>query len=413
MWHQATEIRDWIQTIKQNQNFEWKDFAVLFRYNSFQFIIAMILDSEQIPHSPVDGRRLFQTNVGKDIYSYLRLILYSEECSIEDFGRILKRPNRSLSNQIINQITSWESFLNSPNINGLQQWQINKLNNVIHKVQILKKRVSEQIGTSQQLISTISSEFGLSEFYQDQTRQNIDLDDAGDDVLLEVINAVARNKSNIEDLFAHISNSLSEENNEFDPTEDNQQRRDEVILTTIHKTKGNEYSNVAYFNLESNNRLNTQSLIEEERRVSYVGVTRAIKNILLTAPRNGFSAFLKELALNPDFSNLSVVKLNNKLSHNKRVESIIRSKIENIQNKINSILKKYPELAGNTYEISGGFLRNARTWLRQQYLNRASNKIENLENRKSGLIETKLLLLQDMIEKINTEQSHRKILNIN
>ncbi|MBU0646738.1 ATP-binding domain-containing protein [Patescibacteria group bacterium] len=185
-----------------------------------------------------------------------------------------------------------------------------------------------------------------------------------------------------------------------------------MILTTIHKTKGNEYSNVAYFNLESNNRLNTQSLIEEERRVSYVGVTRAIKNILITAPRNGFSTFLKELALNPDFTNLSVIKLNNKLSHNRRIESIIKSKIESIENKINSTLNKYPELTGNTYDISSGLLRNMRTWLRQQYLNRASNKIEKWENRKSDLFETKLLPIQDIIEKINTEKSHREILGI-
>ena len=409
LWHQAVEIRDWIQNNNQNENFEWKDFAVLFRYNTFQFIIAMILDSAQIPHTPVDGRRLFNTNVGKDIYRYMRLILYPEECSSEDFARILKRPNRSLSNQIINQITSWRSFLNSPNINGLQQWQINKLQNVVRKVEIIRQRIPEQIESSQKLISMISNEFGLKEFYQDQTRQNIDLDDAGDDVLLEVIIAVARSKPNIEDLFTYVYNSLFDENDKFNP--DDEAQRDEVVLTTIHKTKGNEYSNVAYFNLESKDRMTEQSDIEEERRVTYVGVTRAIKNILITAPKNGYSTFLNELAFNPDFAGLTEVKLNNQLSHNRRGEGITQSKIDTIENRINELINKFPELKGDTYNIPNGFLKNAKTWLRQQFVNRASNKIDNLENRKLNLIDTKLLPIQDMIEKIKIEKSHREILN--
>ncbi|MEK0338104.1 MAG: ATP-dependent helicase, partial [Nitrosopumilus sp.] len=265
LWHQAVEIKDWILTNKQDQNTNWKDFAVLYRYNTYQFIIAMILDSEQIPHNPVDGRRLFQTNVGKDIYSYLRIILFPKKCSQDDFSRILKRPNRSLSNQIINQIKSWRSFINSPNTTGLQQWQINKLRNIVQKVQIIKQQIPEQIKTSQQLVSTISNEFGLKEFYQDQTRQNIDLDDAGDEILLEVIIEVAKNKPNIDDFFAHVSNSISDQGSQFDPEDERQ--RDEVVLTTIHKTKGNEYSNVAYFNLDANERITEQSDFEEERRV--------------------------------------------------------------------------------------------------------------------------------------------------
>jgi len=408
LWHQTVEIKDWILTNKQDHNADWKDFAVLFRYNTFQFIIAMILDSAQIPHTPVDGRRLFNTNVGKDIYRYMRLILFPNECTIDDFSKILKRPNRSLSNQLINQITSWQSFINSPNIAGLQQWQINKLRNVVQKIQIIRQQIHEQIKTSQQLVSIISNEFGLNEFYQDQSRQNIDLDDAGDDVLLEVIIAVAKNKPNIEDFFTHVSNSVSDQDRQDD--REDESREDVVILSTIHKTKGNEYSNVAYFNLDANEKITEQSDLEEERRVTYVGVTRAIKNILITAPKKGYSVFLKELAFNPDFANLNEVKLNNQLSHNRRDEGIIQSKIDTLENRINEIINKFPELKGDTYNIPNGFLKNAKTWLRQKFINRASNKIDNLENRKSNLIENKLLPIQDIIEKINIEKLHRSIL---
>lgn len=408
LWHQAVEIKDWILTSKKKQNGDWRDFAVLFRYNSYQFIIAMILDSEKIPHTPVDDRRLFQTKVGKDIYSYLHLILFPNECSADDFSRILKRPNRSLSKQIINQITSWRSFINSLNITGLQQWEINKLRNVVQKVQIIKQQIPEQIKSSQQLVSTISNEFGLKEFYQDQTRKNIDLDDAGDDVLLEVIIAVAKNKPNIEDFFAHVSNSISDQDGQFDPEDESQ--RDEVTLSTIHKTKGNEYSNVAYFNLDANERITEQSDLEEERRVTYVGVTRAIKNILITAPENGYSKFLDELAFNPDFTGLSEVELNERLSGKRRDEGEVQNQIKNIENSINAKLEKYPELKGEKYNIPNGILKSAKTWLRQKLIHRASNTIDHLESRKFKLIENKLLPVQDFIEKINIEKLHRDIL---
>ena len=408
LYQQAVEIRDWMQTIKQNESFDWKDFAVLFRYNASEYLIAMTLDSAQIPHTPVDGRRLFQTNVGKDIFSYMRLILHPEDCSIEDFARILKRPNRSLSNQIINQITSLRSFLGSPDLNGLQQWQGNKLQDVVRKVEIIRQKViSGQIDSSQKLISIISNEFGFREFYQDQTKQNIKFDDASDDVLLDVIIAVARNKPKTEDFFVYVYNSLFDENNEFNPGEHS--RRDEVVLTTVHSTKGNEYSNVAYFNLASNNRLTKPSDIEEERRVAYVGVTRAIKNILITAPKKGYSFFLNELAFNPEFAGLNEVRLNSQLSHYRCNEGIKQTNIETIENRINEIKNKFPELKGDKYNIPNGFLKNVKSWLRQRSLHRASNKIDNLENKKSNLLET-LLPIQDMIEKIQIEKSHREIL---
>ncbi len=408
LWDQAIEIRDWIKQLKQKEQFDWKDFAILYRYNAYQFIISIILDSEQIPHTPVNSSFLFQTNVGKDIFSYLRIILYPQDCSAEDFSRILKRPNRSLSNQIINQITSWKSFLNSPNISGLQQWQKNKLNNVLKKVQIIQKQIKEHIQSSHQLISAISNEFGLKNFYQSLTKTNINLDDSSDEILLEVIMAIAKNKPHIEDFFTYIYNSIFEENNNSEIA--NEEQRDEVILTTIHKTKGNEYNNVAYFNLESNNKLRTLSDIEEERRVTYVGVTRSIKNILITAPVNNYSVFLEELAYNPDFRDLSTIKLNSYLSQSKREIGIAKNKIKAIETKINSIINKFPELKGETYNITNGLLKNLRIWIRQQLVNQASNKISKLENKKNDIVSNKLVPLNDKIEKIETEIKLRKIL---
>lgn len=410
LWHQAIEITKWIKNQQAIQKAKWGDFAVLFRYNSYQYIIAMILDSEGIPHTPIDGERLFQTNVGKDVFSYLRILLYDGEATKDDFERILKRPNRSLSNDIINRISNYSEFVNSANMSGLQQWQRNKLQNVVDIVLKIKTQIPTALNSSSAIVTAISNEFGLRDFYQDQTKLAVELDDAGDDVLLDVIVNVARHLSKIDDFYAHIHKSLDSEGDSLKEGE-NQNRDKEVVLSTIHRTKGNEFKNVAYFNLAQNTKLREQTDIEEERRVTYVGVTRAIENILITAPENGFSHYLTELAFNPTFKNLSDVKLNNLLSQNKRSYNILSEKIAKLDSKIKSVIWKYPELRGENYQVRVPFLRNAAFWLRQKLVDSATHKIDTLESEKSRIIEEQLLPAQDSIEKIEIEIHHRKALN--
>ncbi len=168
MWHQAYDIVKWILELKNEQDYNWNDFAILFRYNTYQFILAMLLDSHKIPHTPVDNRRLFKTPVGKDIFSYLRVILFPDDSTADEFSRILKRPNRSLSNEIINSITNWNSFINSASMQGLQQWQKNKLSDVVNKILKIQKDLKNLRQKPSSLISMISIEFSLKNFYEDR-----------------------------------------------------------------------------------------------------------------------------------------------------------------------------------------------------------------------------------------------------
>jgi superfamily I DNA/RNA helicase len=77
--------------------------------------------------------------------------------------------------------------------------------------------------------------------------------------------------------------------------------RDEVVLSTIHRAKGNEFSRVVFFDLSRRRRLGEKE-IEEERRVAYVGLTRAKDSLLVTANGRRQSPFLHEAALDPQFA---------------------------------------------------------------------------------------------------------------
>ncbi|HSL45647.1 MAG TPA: 3'-5' exonuclease, partial [Anaerolineales bacterium] len=78
-----------------------------------------------------------------------------------------------------------------------------------------------------------------------------------------------------------------------------------VFLSTIHRSKGKEFRNVIYFNLsQSGTDLGQTAYIEEERRVAYVGATRAKDDLLITFASTKPSAFLNEIALNPKYREL-------------------------------------------------------------------------------------------------------------
>ncbi len=100
----------WLVEHKKKNKLKWSDYAVLYRYNAFQFPVALVLDTLNVPHTPLSGQHLFQTQVGKDMYAYLQVILSPTEAAPADFERVLKRPNKYFTNQLIAAARNWNSF---------------------------------------------------------------------------------------------------------------------------------------------------------------------------------------------------------------------------------------------------------------------------------------------------------------
>lgn len=85
-----------------------------------------------------------------------------------------------------------------------------------------------------------------------------------------------------------------------------------VTLMTIHKSKGKEFPCVVYFNLSR--RGGTTLNEQDERRVVYVGITRAKERLFITADSERPSQFLNEAALNPNFSDYAALFLQRRLN---------------------------------------------------------------------------------------------------
>lgn len=128
----------------------------------------------------------------------------------------------------------------------------------------------------------------MKRFYQDHSALSSDIDSASDYDQLEISMSISDSFESIKELYDFWNNfNVGEKVAKSDSDEKD---ADKVFLTSIHKTKGNEYQNVAYFNIvRSITDRATETEMEEERRVAYVGVTRLRKALLVTSANEELS----------------------------------------------------------------------------------------------------------------------------
>jgi DNA helicase-2/ATP-dependent DNA helicase PcrA len=303
LWGQARQVCRWLQQLNKN-GVAWNRMAVLYRFHAFQYILAVLLDQYKIPHSPVSGKSLLQTPVGRDLFSYLTVLFFPDQGSGKDFERALKRPNKFLTNPLIRSITSWDDFMLVLESENVPERERVILDHWLQNCRFVQN-VARQPRPVAQILHALVSVFDLHEFYQQRHNVYGALDDGGNDVLLQVLLEVS---SGYESLSAFY-NDLSKANLEPDNTGNGAAAVDEgVVLSTIHASKGKEFQHVAYFNLAETEFANSQGE-EEERRVAYVGLTRAIDSLLVTAPQDKYSDFLLEASMNPEWLRFSLPEL--------------------------------------------------------------------------------------------------------
>jgi len=442
LYAQAVNAVNWIKQLKEEKNCNWCDFTVLFRYYEFQYPIAFVLDIEQIPHTPINSQKLFLKNPGRDIYSYLTVILHPNDATVEDFKRILKRPNKYLNNNIIELANNWNSFESltevcSLNNISLEEWKSERIESFISQIISLQNYANNSI-TPYEIIDSIIKEFNLKEYYKNVANINKDVDVASDDIIIEVILSVAKTFGNINDFYEFIHNQITNPDANPIPEFEDNVERNEILISTIHKTKGNEFKNVVFFNLAQNEKINSLSEKEEERRVCYVGVTRAIENIFITAPTGNYSNYLPEILKNPTFVNDDIQKIKETKEEYKFQINSLKNEITHNENNIASLQKQYPELNGesllineeihtrsinlkieNLYrkypEIEGTpmrtypFLNNFFSEIRIKKMKKAQEFIQNLEKDKEGIIEQ---LKNERTTKINDARNRIKSIEV-
>ena len=306
-YDEARYIVEQINHLKREEYYKFKDFAILYRMNTQSRAIEEILVRENIPYKIVGGLKFYERKEIKDIIAYLRLIHNTNDNL--SLIRIINEPKRGIGK------TSLENVQKLAEQMGISMYEIIKN--------------AEQYGlnrvylNSREFIQVIEELRGLEEKIEISELIKETLNKTGYTKALELENTVEA-ENRIENLEEFLTVAIEFEEQVADATLGNflesitlssdidnlEEEQDSITLMTLHSAKGLEFPVVFLVGMEEGIFPGYKSIgepkeLEEERRLCYVGITRAKNELFLTCAKrrtifgstncNQISRFVEEI----------------------------------------------------------------------------------------------------------------------
>ncbi len=297
----------------KNQGKQYNDFAILYRINAQSRALEEALVQASIPYRLLGGTRFYDRKEIKDIISYLKVLNNpSDDLALK---RIINVPKRGIGNTTINKLINYceqnqknlfEVLINIDKIPEFGRTS-KKILDFAHFMNTLYNEVNEN--TVSNLIQIILDE---TEYIKLLKLENTPESLGRIDNLKELISKASDYENNAEE--ADLAGFLEEVSlvADIDNYEEDAQS---VVLMTLHSAKGLEFPYVFITGMEEGVFPSYRSIIsekdsdlEEERRLCYVGITRAKEDLYLVYANsrtingntqyNSPSRFLKEIPYN-------------------------------------------------------------------------------------------------------------------
>lgn len=281
--HYSTPYNEYMQGeeiakyIKENYQGTYADNAVLYRTNMESRSMIDILTKRKIPFVLLDkGYNFFNHFICKDLINYLKLSI--DQYDKNAFAWIINKPFRYISKENLGYINSYQEH-KSPfdiliNKKDMPPFQCKKIDDLRKEILYLNKM---SLGSAiQYIISTMGYIDYLREYANKYGQSLDDLED-----VLEEFKGAAEEFKTITEFLIHV-------NNVEEQIESSKAVEDGVILSTIHGVKGMEFNNVYIINCNEEvipHKSSMEENIEEERRLFYVAITRAINNLYVFSPK--------------------------------------------------------------------------------------------------------------------------------
>lgn len=278
-----------IMTLHKKYGYDYKDIAILYRTNRQSRAVEDALLNLKIPYEILSGINFYARKEIKDILAYLKLLINPYD--IVSFERVINIPKRGLGEGSISKIVD-ESRSHIPPIDLITACnQTNGLRNPGKNGALLfyktMKEIQEKMNdlTPTELIREIITSFK----YYDYLEQEYDDEDERQDKIeniMELIDLSAQFLT-VEEMLEQTSldRSVGEED----------EKLGKVQLMTMHMSKGLEFPVVFLIGCNEGtsphfNSLGSIKAVEEERRLFYVGMTRAMNLLILTRAKTSLQA---------------------------------------------------------------------------------------------------------------------------
>jgi superfamily I DNA/RNA helicase len=307
----------------------WEKFAVLYRMNAQSRLLEENFRRMKIPYRLIGGKSFFDRREVKDILSYANCLLNPDD----DISllRVINTPARGISPATTERALEFSihkkcSLFHALQSSEFQQTVTARVRTCIEDFAKLIDRYETRVLAPLADYSAIMSDLVAETGYLDDLRRSCKTPDE----------ALGR-ESNLKDMLADLASYQKRAGNEglqgfldglaLDKEreeEDEKERGSGVTLITLHAAKGLEFPHVYLIGLEEgllpHDRSKVEGTVDEERRLLYVGITRAMKTLTLTHCRDRMkfgsaavchpSSFIKEFA--PEFyENVDLEKLAN------------------------------------------------------------------------------------------------------
>lgn len=306
-YEEANFIVEQINNLKREEYYKYSDFTILYRMNTQSRVIEEILRREDIPYKIVGGVKFYERKEIKDILAYLRLI-YNNSDNIS-LKRIINEPKRGIgktSIDSISEIADKNKLSMFQVIKNAEQYGLNRVcANSREFIAVIEKLTQE---SNQIKISYLVKEILYKTGYLKalETENTLESENRIQN-LEEFISAVME----FEEEFAENGVAEFLESITLSSDIDNiEEQQDSVTLMTLHMAKGLEFPVVFLVGMEEGlfpgyKSISEPKELEEERRLCYVGITRAKYNLFLTCAKqrtmfgsttcNQVSRFIKEV----------------------------------------------------------------------------------------------------------------------
>ena len=283
---EARFVIEQLQNLQRTENKKLGDMAILYRTNTQSRIFEETLIKSGISYNMVGGLKFYERKEIKDIIAYLRVIFNPADSL--SLLRIINVPKRGIGDASLakiqayaaaNNVSLFEAVSNAAAIDGLSSRFVSKLDDLAGIIFELMNLAGE--APVEDLIDRVLRDTGyLEELENERTPQaQSRIDNLHELISVAQEFAASEEENNLENFLAHVA-LVSD-------IDDTELGEDAITLMTLHSSKGLEFPVVFLVGMEEGlfphaRTLMDETEIEEERRLCYVGITRAKEKLFLS-----------------------------------------------------------------------------------------------------------------------------------
>ena len=289
-YDEARYIAEQINHLKREEYFQNLDFAILYRMNSQSRVIETILNREDIPYKVIGGLKFYERKEIKDAISYLRLI--SNTSDNISLRRIINEPKRGIGKTSLDNIQQLSESTGTSMyeiIKNAEKYDLNRVyansREFIDLIEELRSK-KDELKVSE-LLTEVLNKSGYTKALELENTVEAETRLENLEELMTAAIEFEEEEAVEEDMLSEFLEGLTL-SSDVDNLEDDENT---VKLMTLHSAKGLEFPAVFLVGMEEGIFPGYKSIgepkeLEEERRLFYVGITRAKQYLYLTCAKH-------------------------------------------------------------------------------------------------------------------------------